>query len=84
MNLKARISKLEEKSGDKQPWNRVVSVVTHGHYPPEKLDTFLQENGFNPDDPGLLVIIRRIVDPGGRREMFEPYFTDGTGGAPNA
>ena len=75
MSLKSRISKLEEKTGAKRTWNRTVRVVSHEHYPEEKLDAFLQENGVDPDDPEIPIINRVFVEPDrGSKGMFEPYF----------
>lgn len=73
MNLKSRISRLEEKTIDKQSWSRLVRVVSHEHYPEGKLDAFLRGNGIDRNDPAILLINRRIVEPGrGSKEMCEP------------
>ena len=72
-SLKSRISRLEKRSGGKLPYKRAVSVVSHEHYPKEKLTAFLQENGVDPDDPELFIINHRIVEPDrGSKNMFEP------------
>lgn len=75
MSLRSRISRLEEKSGDNLPYKRVMSLVSHKQYPPEKLEAFLQENGINPEDPETFIIHRVIVAPDcGGKGMFDPYF----------
>jgi hypothetical protein len=79
MSLKSRISRLEEKTGDNPPYKRVVSVVSHEHYPPEKLEAFLRQNGVDLDNPETFIINRVIIEPDGKGEkdtsgrgIFEP------------
>ena len=74
-SLESRLSKLEEKAGAKQRWRRVVRVVSHEHYPPEKLNAFLRENGVDPEDPEIFIIHLTTVEPDrGCKGMLEPYF----------
>ena len=74
MSLKIRLSRLEKKTGGDYPYKRVVRVLSHEHYPPDKLDTFLREKGVVPDDPELFIINRVMVEPDrGSQNMFEPY-----------
>ena len=73
MSLKSRLSRLEKKTGGNYPYKRVVRVLSHEHYPPDKLDAFLRENGVDPDDPELFIINRVMVEPDrGSQHMFEP------------
>ena len=77
MTLKSRILKLEQKAGAKQLWGRAVCVVSHEHYPKEKLTAFLQENGVDPEDPVIMLINAVIVEPDrSDKGMFEPYFIE--------